>query len=488
MKIPSILRCCLVAIAFVCLYSCSSDMEESALPPASTVRPIPVTLHATLTPFDAPRQAPAARATALSWKEGDIIYLQYTAANGGSANGTLTYTGGKWSISYEKPLKRDVATKCVAYYFDGTASASGSVVTLSATTGIYADTNSSYSYPTGGDLAITCNLQPQTSRIRFKGASGTSFTLAGMSCGSSFNPANATVSKSTTGTTVTIQSDGYSPYIYGHFASADQPQLVIEHGGDTFTADCTGRNMLATGATGRMTLPTASHHSGWAMEGEIDPGDSGSGNTGSENDDHEWVDLGLPSGLKWATMNVGATSPEDYGDYFAWGETEPKGYYYWSTYKWCSNGKWTGMTKYTYPDGQKDGIWYNNNTFVGDNKTTLAPEDDAAHVNWGGGWRMPTKAEQDELRRKCTWTWATQNGVKGYKVVGPNGNSLFLPAAGYRGEGYLDGAGSNGDYWSSSLDTSDSNYAYGLDFDSDRVDWSYSHRRYYGLSVRAVCP
>lgn len=193
------------------------------------------------------------------------------------------------------------------------------------------------------------------------------------------------------------------------------------------------------------------------------------------NNGHEYIDLGLS--VKWATCNVGADSPEDYGDYFAWGETEPQtsNRYYWDSYKWCK-GSLSTMTKYCT----------SSSSGTVDNKTVLDPEDDAAHVNWGGSWRMPTRAEQDELRTKCTWTWTTQNGVKGYKVTGPNGNSIFLPAAGCRYVDNLSNAGSYGDYWSSSLYSSRSYDAYFLYFDSSHVDWSYYHRC-YGRSVRAVC-
>ena len=190
---------------------------------------------------------------------------------------------------------------------------------------------------------------------------------------------------------------------------------------------------------------------------------------------HDYVDLGLS--VKWATCNVGASKPEDYGDYFAWGETTAKTTYSWSTYKYC-NGSYNTLTK------------YNNSSSYGsvDNKTVLDKEDDAAAVNWGGAWRMPTKAEQDELREQCTWTWTTQNGVNGYKVTSKsNGNSIFLPAAGDRSNSDLDYAGSYGYYWSSSLYTGHPDYAYDLRFYSDNVDWSDSSR-YYGQSVRPVCP
>ena len=166
------------------------------------------------------------------------------------------------------------------------------------------------------------------------------------------------------------------------------------------------------------------------------------------NNNYEYVDLGL--GVKWATFNVGATKPEEYGDYFAWGETEPKSTYDWSTYSEAS--------------------------------------DDVAAVKWGGNWRMPTKAEQDELREYCKWTWTTQNGVKGYKVTSKfNGRSIFLPAAGCRLGSSLYYADSEGFYWSSSLYLESVNYAYFVSFTSNRVS-RYWDGRCYGRSVRPVCP
>ena len=187
---------------------------------------------------------------------------------------------------------------------------------------------------------------------------------------------------------------------------------------------------------------------------------------------HEYVDLGLS--VKWATCNVGANAPEEYGDYFAWGEVKPKTEYNWSTSKWCNGSKNT-QTKYC-TDSSFGTV---------DNKIVLDKEDDAAAVNWGGAWRMPTKDEYGELRNNCTWTWAIQNGVYGRKVTGPNGNSIFLPAAGSRYDSSLDGAGSHGDYWSSSLDSDFPYYAYFLDFYSGSVNWVSA--RYVGRSVRPVC-
>ena len=190
---------------------------------------------------------------------------------------------------------------------------------------------------------------------------------------------------------------------------------------------------------------------------------------------HDYVDLGLPSGLKWATCNVGASSPEEYGGYYAWGETDEKDDCSWSTYRWC-NGTYNSMTKYCTSAS--------NGTV--DNKTVLEPEDDVAHVKWGGNWRMPTKAEQDELCNNCTWTWTTLNGVNGYEVTGPNGNSIFLPAAGYRYGTEVDGRGDYGYYWSSSLYGNGSDFAYYLGFYDSSYYWG-NGSRYCGLSVRPVC-
>ena len=187
------------------------------------------------------------------------------------------------------------------------------------------------------------------------------------------------------------------------------------------------------------------------------------------------VDLGLPSGTLWADRNVGADSPEAYGDYFAWGEVTPKSEYNWSTYKWC-NGSETTQTKYC-----TDSSWG-----TVDNKTTLDLEDDAAYVNMGSEWRMPTTTEQQELLNNCTWTWTTQNGVNGYKVTGNNGNSIFLPAEGYRSGSGLHFAGSDGYYWSSSLYEIRPYDAYELLFDSGDYYWNIGGSRSCGHSVRAV--
>ena len=204
----------------------------------------------------------------------------------------------------------------------------------------------------------------------------------------------------------------------------------------------------------------------------------GGGNSGN----HAYVDLGLPSGTLWATCNVGANSPTDYGDYFAWGETTPQAdnAYSWTSYKYA-NGNWDKLTKYCNYSS------YGDNGFT-DTLTVLLPEDDAATANWGTGWRMPTKAELQELIDNCTVTWTTQNGVNGCLFTASNGNSLFLPAAGYRHDGELISAGSDGGYWSSSPRADDPDGAWYLYFLSgDYYMCSGYNRRLYGFTVRPVC-
>lgn len=214
---------------------------------------------------------------------------------------------------------------------------------------------------------------------------------------------------------------------------------------------------------------------------------SGGGETPSTED---YVDLGLS--VKWAKRNLGASKPSDYGDYYAWGETEPKAEYTWATYKWMQTGQadWKHITKYTVEDGKTDAIWYDSDgTFIGDGKTTLEAADDAATAKLGSPWRMPTLDEIKELSDNCTWTWTTQDGKNGYEVKGTNGNTIFLPAAGYRHSSGLCDAGSGGYYWSSSLTPPFSDGARYLLFGSDALGWSnYYYSRYYGFTVRPVRP
>lgn len=197
---------------------------------------------------------------------------------------------------------------------------------------------------------------------------------------------------------------------------------------------------------------------------------------GKENG-YSYVDLGLS--VRWATCNVGAVKPTEYGDFFAWGETSPKDNYSWSTYKWGSG--YVELTKYITEESYG----------IVDNKTQLDPEDDAAAANWKGKWRMPTVSELRELIDGCTWEWTDDmngSGIAGRIGVSKvNGKVIFLPAPGYSDYGRRSYEGINGYYWSSSLYSRNPDDARYLDFRSGNVRVDHSIR-YRGSSVRAVCP
>ena len=196
----------------------------------------------------------------------------------------------------------------------------------------------------------------------------------------------------------------------------------------------------------------------------------------------DYVDLGLPSGLKWATCNVGANKPEEYGDYFAWGETEAKQEYISENYENVIVIRKKGFLGI----GKKEKLLYIIYFDISGN-----PQYDVARKNWGGNWRMPTKAELEELEKNCRWEWTIQNGVNGCKVTGPNGNSIFFPAAGYRrgtspelGTSlYSDGY--RGGYWSSTPDEFNDGSAYNLGF-NDGYERVYDCSRGIGLTVRPI--
>ena len=182
-----------------------------------------------------------------------------------------------------------------------------------------------------------------------------------------------------------------------------------------------------------------------------------------DNHHPHMIDLGLPSGTKWACCNVGADKPEAYGGYYAWGETEVKEKYNDETYK-----------------------YYQNGDYVDIGSDIAGTQYDVAYVKWGDGWRMPTKDQIEELLDNCTYLWTTSNGVEGGKFTNKkNGKSIFLPAAGSHWSEYLIHAGSYGRYWSSAQHPSDSGSAFYLGFSSGKADWDY-YSRFDGRTVRPV--
>lgn len=185
-----------------------------------------------------------------------------------------------------------------------------------------------------------------------------------------------------------------------------------------------------------------------------------------ETPQHEWVDLGLS--VKWATCNVGASSPEEYGNYYAWGETEPKDYYS------------TDITMRGLSISELKSRGYI------DSEDNLTSSYDAATANWGEEWRMPTESEIQELVEDGIWNWQYFNGVKGYKVTGPSGNSIFLPPAGYRGFGWSENVGEFGYYWGATASEAWGDYTAERLIFSEGTYWSGSDLRHYAKTVRPV--
>ena len=224
---------------------------------------------------------------------------------------------------------------------------------------------------------------------------------------------------------------------------------------------------------------------------------------------HAWVDLGLS--VRWATMNMDATSETDYGKWYCWGEIEPKTSFAWATYKWYDNNytiNWGefyfyAITKYTLDDGWHRGRWYEEQTttkvidgvttyettyvFVGDNKKFLEPEDDVATVKWGSQWRMPSQAECQELVDNCRWVYGSINGVMGTKIIGPNGQFIFIPAAGCADPDGKYGVGSYATFWSNEIAYSTGNAFY-VSCGKSTCECDKYYYRVGGRSVRPVCP
>lgn len=186
-------------------------------------------------------------------------------------------------------------------------------------------------------------------------------------------------------------------------------------------------------------------------------------------DKDDRVDLGLPSGILWASCNIGASSPSEIGDYFAWGEKESKDAYGWETYRLC-RGSYDSIFKYTKTDG----------------KSVLESQDDVAKSVLGGEWRIPTKEDMEELVEECEWKWTRENGHLGWKVIGPNNNFIFLPASGAASSYRIAGVNELGRYWTATRDDSDYS-AYNLRFkDGTDTIVVVDDTRFYGRTIRPV--
>lgn len=478
---------------------------------------------------------------ASSFPDGASLLMRFDS----EAYGTAVYdkTADNWNVSLKGSLKNTSSGSCDLYYSPNKKPSSTYTLSLDHSIPLYS-AKGVYSYSETGPV-ITATLKPAVPRVCFKGTSGKKISLSGLSCYQSVDVTKSTaLSTGSSDISLTVNGTS-TDYVYGFFAGSsreltltvddisytrtiESSMLANGQSGyiDIPTASNLGKwkkvntdvlvseielsetewtmktgetlNLSATVKPSNATNKTITWSSSNSMVATVsDSGTVTAKSTGTviitakANDasgisaccsftvkdrsyehTYEYVDLGLS--VKWAAYNVGAKKPEDSGIYYAWGETRnyDKKEYSWETLAYCSGSSQYGpFTKYvTDSYGNKDG------------KRTLEESDDAARQQWGGKWRMPTKEELDELGRKCNWTRMTQNNVKGYLVISKyNGNSIFIPCAGYYDGKELKFYGSVGDYWSSTL--SNSNWCNYFDITTHSVSGTY---RYKGLPVRAV--
>lgn len=534
----SIVLCGLMAL----LASCSNDglIAEISEPETEVCHSIKVNMNIRCEGFSleggarrvASQDGGTSSGASYTWKDGDVVYLLLTDKNGAKVQAYVKYNGTtkEWGDviydGYKSYLTCTTKRPVEAYFLEGVNAVNATNLSVSNAKAIYACTNASYVYPSSGDMTINdVVLKPLTGRIRFEGTTGKTATVSGIKTFTSFSTATGQFTESTTGVTLTVDKNGSTPYLYCLFVSTTEPSLEVTTDKTYKTIFDPSSSILQPGKSGYMSLPTADDHRGWmtivsvtgvsitpttlslnkgksaTLTAKVLPEDATEksltwtssnsavatvDNTGkvtgvsggtatitatsvmdgskkatctvtvADANGHAYVDLGLTSGTLWATMNVGATSPSDYGSYFAWGETTTK-----STYT---------SSNYTYSS----------------NPSTLPIDKDAARVNWGGAWKMPTKAQFSELKSECTWTWSTLSGNYGYTVSSKkNSNYIFLPAAGSKGTS-VSSAASSGFYWSSELYSTNSTYAYYLYFISTNIDPLEWYQRYVGRSVRPV--
>ena len=390
-------------------------------------------------------------------------------------------------------LLLDYATGAVAYYTSSAALVSGltmSESTLTLNSGSKAQLTVTATPPDALNPSVTWSSSDES--VATVDATGLVTAVAGGSCtitAASVDGSGKTATCQVTvvqlvtsitlsQTSLKLKLDGYQKLTFTVLPSNASNKKVTWSSSNEAVAEVTSTGGVVAVGVGLCTITcAATDGSGVSTFCEvIVVKKDNSGSIGGR----DYVDLDLPSGTLWATCNVGASSPEGYGDYFAWGETSTKTIFDWSTYKWC-NGSGASLSKYCTNSNQGD-------NFFTDGKKELDIEDDAAYVNWGPAWRMPSKDQLDELRTECTWTWtAINNNVNGYEVKGENGNTIFLPAEFRTTNSSSGNTFSCGYYWSRTLYESDSHYAWYLYFNSSNVNTYYDTLyRCYGFSVRPV--
>lgn len=337
------------------------------------------------------------------WKDGDVIYLFLGGENEAYANATYDKEHNNWKLYSDRMLEACGTAECSVWYGKGSGERvlTEETIVYDYLTEAYYTESGQYSFQ-DGEIRVSAELKPFAKRLRFKGVPGTTFEVNGKGKLLQYNAISYNGSigfklRAERVWTLEVKEDGYTDYhVFCSDASTSKITILDLQTYSPYSRYF-DKNTLKEGESGCYSYPVAWSMNGWSLE--------------------NYVDLGLPSGTKWATCNIGADSPIEFGNYFAWGETESKDYYEWNTYKWC------------------DGAWYKMNKYCSnDNKLSLDIEDDAAYVLCGDQWKTPSIEEYEELKRYCSISNIRLNDDSGYlgcKITGSNGNSIFIPAAGY---------------------------------------------------------
>jgi len=456
----------LLAIAATVLAACSNESEMEQFDPSAWT-----------TPLQVEAQQPATRAglDATAFDKGDSIGLFLSGYDARYTNVEARWQGSAWSVLDDVQLTSE-HTSVYAYYPFTSAASAGQLVLDAA-----AQTNYLYGYATDiYNLNPTARIQfhHAMARVRFQvtyknGAQLQSLNLKGRNIlasavfsmdGFKFVDASVAAEGLTVKPAASTAATQYVDVLLIPGPAADSTALQLVYSGDKVFNFGIALDTLAMGSY--YTMPVTIKE---------DPYNG-----------HEYVDFGLPSKTLWATVNIGATAPSQRGSFFAWGEVTTKEDYSYATYKWGNGNSFESgeaTAFYTKYCPQKA---FGNNGYT-DNLTILEAADDAAKVAWRGVWRMPTKAELQELIAYCDWVWdAKQYGY----TVSRNGKSIFLPAGGTVVGKEIMGEATNGMYASAELITDDPNYAYELSFFN--MGWTEGQTvarrpRQYGRSVRPVC-
>lgn len=471
MKIIDITTSFLLVLSFACVASCANDtLEEECW--TSDIVNSEVHTQSMQISFGKPvfdNSVNTRSGVSEEWKDGDVLYLRFqTDESYIQGKAVYNINTNNWTVTYTGDLPIEKECPLQVWYFDGETYEESDYVNLSAETSPYCDNDGFYLYNNDKELTCVACLKPASGRVRFVGNSGTKITIEGL-CTFAYNTKDGILSyRPTTSIGLTVLPTGSTPYIYVTQNDSEE-ELCISDSQNDFCMTMDETFLKNNGSSGYINIPSSSKHDGWDMF-----------------EHHDYIDLGLPSGTLWATCNVGATNPEDFGNYYAWGEIETKNSYEYINYKWGVNVR----DKYTKYVCNGEFGW----NYFTDNKSKLEPEDDVAHVLWHRGWHMPDAEQFQELIDNCKWNYTTINNI--YVHVGTsklNGNEIIFPAASLFGNYQYVLPGEiaySGYYWTCDLGGSSSeNNGRSCDFfvaDAGSRSSVAIRNRHLGLTVRPV--